>query len=88
MKKFFFPLFVGCQLVFIVLYIHKSSTWMGQSYRKQQLEQSYKTALEKKQHLTHQLHMAKNQSVIKQCATNAGMTPIKISQVKSLQCHE
>ncbi len=58
--------------------------WMKQSYRKQELEHTYKKMVEHKQSLTRQLHMAKNPADIKQFATTLGMTTVKISQVKQL----
>jgi len=88
-KHTFITLFIGTNIMFIFLQIHKHNLVINQSYRKQTNEHARATLVQKKRQLTQQLYALKDRSAIKQFAQeNLNMSPIKLGQINKLNSHE
>lgn len=84
-KSPFFGLVITIQVLFVLLYIHKASQCMDESYRKQKLEARAKELIHTKQLLAHKIEREKSQAEITQFAKNKlHMTPITLKQVQKV----
>lgn len=76
---------VGLHSIFVVLYIHKSSRFVQESYRMQHNETTMKQLEREKQQLLYNLNMVQSRSVIQDFArNNLGMQSITLKQVNKL----
>lgn len=82
-RNTFLLIFVSLNILFIFLQIFKQSYIIKLSYEKQRNEKLRNSLLAKKASLTEQLYILKNQSTIKQFATDTlGMKPIRLNQIR------
>ena len=74
--------FAGLQLFLIFFYIHHQSMLIKFSYQKQKYEKKKLELTQKKQEITHALHVNHNLADIKSFALNARMRKITLDQIK------
>jgi len=85
----FIVLFVGINIFFIFLQIHKQSLLKEISYQNQKKKIELDTLLQQKDTLTHQLQALKSPGFIKEYATNnLNMKPVKLSQIKLMTAQD
>lgn len=88
-KKLFITTIIGTHIIFVMLHIHTYSRIIKQSYQKQKNEQLRLTLTHKKQQLTQQLYLLKEQVAIKQFALEQlHLEPINLKQVRKLKKHD
>lgn len=84
-RSTFIAIFIGTNLSFVLLHIHKQSQIIKLSYIKQKIEVEKLQLSKQKQELTHQLHTVHDRATVKQFAVNnLALKPVKISQVKKI----
>lgn len=84
-KSPFLGLVISVQIAFVMLYIHKASQCMNESYHKQKLETRVKDLIHTKQLLAHKIQREKSQTEITHFAKNTlQMTPISLSQIQKV----
>ncbi len=82
-KAYFITLFVGMHIIFIILQIHKQSSFIKLSYDKQRLEKEKRELLTQKDTLTQQLSQLQDHDVIKQFALNRlKMKQVSLKQIR------
>ena len=82
-KAYFIALFVGMHIIFIILQIHKQSSFIKLSYDKQRLEKEKRELLAQKDTLTQQLSQLQDHDVIKQFALNElNMKQVSLKQIR------
>lgn len=81
----FLALFIGTNLAFIVMHIHKQSQIIKLSYVKQKIEMERADLDKTKRELTHDLQTIHDRALVKQFASNKlDLKPMKISQIKKI----
>ena len=84
-KSPFLGLVITIQVTFVLLYIHKASQCMDESYQKQKLEARVKELIHTKQLLAHKIEREKSQSEITQFAKNTlHMAPVTLKQIQKV----
>lgn len=84
-RSAFIALFIGTQVVLIVLQIHKHTCITRLSYEKGKNEAQKQELLRTKQDLTNQLYTLADRTSVKQFASEKlKLQPISISQVKKI----
>lgn len=84
----FVTIFIGAQIAFIFLQIHKHSLFIKQSYRKQHCERVHDEESHKNQQLTQQLYALQSHTEIKKFASEQlKMTHINLNQIKKMQAN-
>lgn len=87
-KKTKITIFIGTQLLLVVLHIHRHSLMVREIYRKQRALTAQQELTREIQTLTQLLYVYKDPAAIKQFATQKlGMGPIRITQIKKIEQH-
>lgn len=82
-KAYFITLFVGMHIIFIILQIHKQSSFIKLSYDKQRLEKEKRELLAQKDTLTQQLSQLQDHETIKEFALNTlKMEQVSLKQIR------
>lgn len=82
-KAYFITLFVGMHIIFIILQIHKQSSFIKLSYDKQRLEKEKRELLTQKDTLTQQLSQLQDHETIKEFALNRlKMKQVSLKQIR------
>ncbi|TET06935.1 hypothetical protein E3J79_00480 [Candidatus Dependentiae bacterium] len=81
----FIVLFVGINILFIFLQIHKQSQITKVSYQNQRKKMELDTLIQQKEAVTNQLQVLKNPASVKKYATNRlNMKKTRLNQIKLL----
>lgn len=82
-KAYFITLFVGMHVIFIILQIHKQSSFIKLTYEKQRLEKEKRELLAQQDTLTQQLSQLQDHDAIKEFAlTKLNMKQISLKQIR------
>ncbi len=84
-RSSFIGFFVGGQILFILLHLHKQSLFIKYSYLKQKVETEKESLEKENEHLTHQLYTLHDRAQVKEFAQNKlDLKPMKITQIKKI----
>ena len=84
-RSLFISLFIGTNIFFVFLQIHRHSLFIKVSYEKQRQEKIKTELAQKKQNLIHELYSLKDRGAIKKFAeAELGMHKVKLNQIKKL----
>jgi cell division protein FtsL len=85
-NKLWLVLFVGTNLLLILLQIYKNSIFVEKAYAQQRLEREKKQLIKHKSQLISELHAQQAHDKIKQFAvTQLGMRKIELKQIQKLE---
>lgn len=89
MKQRNVALFLGAQLLFVFLHIHKHIFFIKTSFDRQKKERRRDQLLQQKEFTIQQLQAAQNKTGIKEFAvTELKFQPIRMHQIRRLNHHE
>jgi cell division protein FtsL len=83
-QKKFLLLAIGCNIIFLFLYIYKQSAFIQANYSLQACEEQKKNLLQKKEDITHKLQKLKQHTSIKKRAQEMGMRKTDLKQIHNL----
>lgn len=85
MRNLFVLVFIGTHIIFVILQIHRHTSYTQYSYQKQKNEKIYASLLKEQELLSHELHVLYNNEVIKFYAqNNLGMMSINVHHIKRI----
>lgn len=84
-KSAFIALFIGANVGFVLLHLHKQSQFIHLSYTKQKIELETSVLAKQKQELTHQLYTLYDRArVLNYAKKELNMTQAKVGQFKKI----
>lgn len=87
-QKNFLAFAIGCNIIFLFLYIYKQNAFIQANFTLQTYEEQKKILLQKKEQVNNALHKIKQHTSIKKRAQEMGMHKTDLKQINKLDSQE